>query len=166
MKLCVLCGQNGDNVLADGLKWLAHRTTFRCKECDVNLCVKVHDGLRVSCWTIWHSRKHLEPRFTPAENLKYTGKRPARTKHSTRTNDQKTSGTNAGAAELLITANQQDFELQNDTEFTALVPDQKESMPIMGRTRAVNRVRGIEDVERCEAGDAVRYPPKKSRRKN
>jgi hypothetical protein len=58
---CALCGNNS---ATNG--WRGHRTSFKCSICDVHLCVRLHQGYRKNCWTIWHSQRRLELRTTTA----------------------------------------------------------------------------------------------------
>lgn len=59
LKHCALCGQ-----YLQGYR--GHRTTFKCNECIVYLCMKVPPGFRKSCSHIWHSAKVLKARKIPA----------------------------------------------------------------------------------------------------
>lgn len=66
---CVLCGQNKKN--SNGTNnWRGHRSTVACNLCSVHLCVRKYDGLRKSCWEIWHSVQELRGRDTPKPLLR------------------------------------------------------------------------------------------------
>ena len=58
-RYCALCGNSGKST-----RWRGHRSSFHCPSCDVHLCVRLHQGFRKNCWTIWHSQRRLEPRVT------------------------------------------------------------------------------------------------------
>jgi hypothetical protein len=58
-RYCALCGNSGNTV-----GWRGHRSSFHCPSCDVHLRVRLHQGFRKNCWTIWHSQRRLERRVT------------------------------------------------------------------------------------------------------
>lgn len=60
---CALCGMHRTS--GDSQVWRGHRTTYKCVQCDVHLCVRIYPGLRKSCTELWHSGTVLKPRSTP-----------------------------------------------------------------------------------------------------
>lgn len=55
LAFCALCGVVINNKRG-------HMSSFQCSVCSVNLCVRTWPGLRLSCFTMWHSHKQLRPR--------------------------------------------------------------------------------------------------------
>jgi len=55
---CALCGQNPPPKRG-------HRSSYSCSLCGTTLCIRIHPGLRRSCWSLWHSNKELKLRVTP-----------------------------------------------------------------------------------------------------
>ncbi|PXF49372.1 hypothetical protein BWQ96_00946 [Gracilariopsis chorda] len=51
-----LCGQNHEEKRC-------HRSSYNCTICVVNLCLRVHRGLRKMCWSMWHLQKELSLRM-------------------------------------------------------------------------------------------------------
>jgi hypothetical protein len=58
---CALCGNNSTTGGRRG-----HRSSFLCSTCNVHLCVRLHQGFRKNCWTIWHTHRRIELRVNNA----------------------------------------------------------------------------------------------------
>jgi hypothetical protein len=58
---CALCGNNSTTG-----GWRGHRSSFLCSTCNVHLCVRLHQGFRKNCWTIWHTHRRIELRVNNA----------------------------------------------------------------------------------------------------
>lgn len=63
---CALCGIRGIEGNPEG--WRGHRSTYKCIQCDVHLCVRIYNNDRKSCSEQWHSASVLIPRSTLPPN--------------------------------------------------------------------------------------------------
>lgn len=53
---CALCG---------GMKkgWRGHKSSYQCRSCTVNLCIRVAESVDTNCWSVWHTAQVIKPRI-------------------------------------------------------------------------------------------------------